>query len=123
MKNKRYIIIARIFTIIFIFNVNTYTYANYVNNNIAESSKTWIETRIENKKIKKTIKKKSKEIKENKKIIKTQIKQRKRYHQNLVSLYNSNFDNNYLSQIENNSLAINYLYKELEKLKNTNTKV
>jgi len=51
----------------------------------------------------------------NKKILKKEIQNRKKYHKNLVSIYNQNFDNNYLELIKNNSLLIDKLKSELKK--------
>lgn len=51
----------------------------------------------------------------NKKILKKEIQNRKKYHKNLVNIYNQNFDNNYLELIKNNSIIIDNLKKELKK--------
>jgi len=57
------------------------------------------ETEIKNKKI---------DFKD-KKILKKEIQKRKRYHKNLLSLYNKNFEEKYLNLITDNGVKINNL--------------
>lgn len=75
------------------------------NENISSEEKT-IDNYINNKKSLNS---------KNKKILKKEIQNRKKYHKNLVNIYNQNFDNNYLELIKNNSLLINNLKNELKK--------
>lgn len=53
--------------------------------------------------------------KKDKKILKTEIRRRKRYHKGLLSLYNKDFDTQYLDLITSNWLIINDLNKYYEK--------
>lgn len=50
-----------------------------------------------------------------KKEIKREIKNRKRYHKNLLEKYNSNFDKKILDFIQENSLILTKLRKQLKK--------
>jgi len=101
----------KIIFLLFIFFISANNLeASNINSNKSLSKVSKIENVEKNKKEKKYTKINFK----NKNILKKQIQKRKKYHKNLLSLYNTNFDEKYLNMITNNGIIINNLRKYYE---------
>ncbi|MDD5770099.1 MAG: hypothetical protein PHE25_03960 [Candidatus Gracilibacteria bacterium] len=103
---KRQLLLINFILLVSILNVNDFVKAD---TRLPELSSTKIEQSINDIETKDETKDKDKLIKDNKKTLKKELQNRKKYHKNLVSFYNLNFDNNYLELIKDNSLKIQYL--------------
>lgn len=104
---KRKLILIHLILLVWVLNINDFVRAD---NQLPELNATKIEELREdsewqddNKDINKWI--------YNVKTLKKEIQNKKKYHKNLISMYNISFDNHYLDLIKENSLQIQFLEK------------
>ncbi len=107
MKNKKLLLLY------FILLISSFNWTSSLNADYADSEDTKIEKSIEKVPQKSKVENNKKDKNYNKKILKKEIQNRKKYHKTLVSIYNKNFDSNYLELIKENALIIERLSKNI----------